>query len=197
MPTRTHSTVPAVATLLAFLMSSVTPTAIAQSSPRPPAKVPQHQEGMSDMKGMKGMHEMPDMNGMKRGPHHVLAMAYRDNLATFARALHGQVARSKSVALDLARPAVGEMRRSFDQMQQHHQAEKTMMGEPMKSSMAETMQHMETHLTGLNERLLALESAVNAGTPEGKAVSEHLTEILKQCAGMSAMPAKAKPHQMK
>jgi hypothetical protein len=56
--------------------------------------MPQHQEGM---KGMQGMME---------GSHHVLAMAYRDNIATFARALRSQVDRSKTVNLDLARPAV-------------------------------------------------------------------------------------------
>ena len=56
---------------------------------------------------------------------------------------------------------------------------------------------METHLATLNEHLSALESEVNASTPDPKKVSEHTTEILKQCASMSAMPGKAKPHHMK
>ena len=55
--------------------------------------------GMKDMKDMKGMGDM------KGGPHHALAMAYGDNLAKFARALQGQVTHSKTVDLDLARPA--------------------------------------------------------------------------------------------
>jgi hypothetical protein len=150
--------------------------------------MPQHQEGMKGMEGMSGMME---------GPHHVLAMAYRDNLAMFARALHGQVARSKTVDLELARPAVAEMRRSFDQMRQHHQAQMTMMGDSTKPAMSGTMPpHTETHLTALSEHLTALESEANASTPDPKTVSAHTAEILRQCAAMSAMPTKANPHQM-
>ena len=173
------------ASLLALLISGATTTGMAQTAPPSPAKMPQHQEGMQGM------------SGMMEGPHHVLAMAYRDNLATFARALRAQVSQSKSVNLDLARPAVAEMRRSFDQMKQHHQAQMTMMGDQPKPAMAGTMQQMDTHLAALNEHLTALESEVNASTPDPKKVSEHTTEILKQCAGMSAMSGKAKPHQMK
>jgi len=192
-----------VAAGLILLLSGATATAMAQVPTPSPGKMPQQQAGMKDM---------PGMSGMTGTPHHVLAMAYRDNLATFARALQGQVTQSKTVNLDLARPAVAEMRRSFDLVKQHHQAQMTMMGDKMmgdkmmggkmmgdktKPPMPETMQGMENHLTALNEHLSALESAVNAGTPDARAVSEHTTEILKQCAKMSAMPAEAKPHQMK
>jgi hypothetical protein len=187
MKTLKHSRVPATAGLLVLLMSGATATGMAQTPSPPPGKMPQHQENMPGM---------PGMSGMMGGPHHVLAMAYRDNLATFARALQGQVAPLKTVNLDLARPAVAEMRRSFDQMQQHHQAQMTMMGDSTKPAMSGTMQYMKTHLTALSEHLTALESEVNASTPDPKKVSEHTTEILKQCAGMSAIPAKAKPHQM-
>jgi hypothetical protein len=185
MKTPTHSMVPAAASLLALLISAVSATGAAQTPTPTPAGMPQHQEGM---KGMQGMME---------GPHHVLAMAYRDNIATFARALRSQVDRSKTVNLDLARPAVSEMRRSFDQMKQHHQAQMSMMGDQARPAMSGTMQQMETRLATLNEHLTALESEVNASTPDPKKVSVHTSEILKQCAGMSAMPGKAKPHQMK
>lgn len=184
MRTRHHSTIPAAAGLLALLMSGASAPAAPQTPTPPPGKMPQQQEAM---KGMDGM------GGMMGGPHHVLAMAYRDNLATFARALQGQVARSKKVDLDLARPAVAEMRRSFNQMQQHHQAQMTMMADHAKPPMSGSMQHMETHVSALNEHLTALEAELNAGTPDPKKVTEHATEILKQADGMSAMPAKAKP----
>ena len=191
MKTRTFSVVSATATLVTLLMSGVTSTGMAQASKTRPGKMPQHQDGMKDMKDMKGM------QGMMGGPHHVLAMAYRDNLATFARALRGQVTQTKSVNLDLARPAVFEMRRSFDQMREHHQAQMKMMGDHAERPMPPGMQHMDTHLAALGEHLTALESEVNASMPDHRQVSEHATAILKQCAEMSAMPAKAKPHQMK
>jgi hypothetical protein len=188
MKTWKHSIVPAAAAVLALFMSSATTPGMAQAPKPSPAKENQHHEGM---KGMQGM------SGMMGEPHHLLAMAYRDNLATFARALRGQITHSKTVNLDLARPAVAEMRRSFDQMRQHHQAQTTMMGASADSAKAGAMQHMETHMTALGEHLTALESEVNAATPDPGKVSEHTSEILKQCAGMSAMPAKDKPHLMK
>jgi hypothetical protein len=181
MKTRHHSTIWAAAGLLALLMSGASAPATTQTPTPPPGKMPQHHQGMEGMGGMMG------------GPHHVLAMAYRDNLATFARALQGQVARSKTVDLDLARPAVAEMRRSFDQMQQHHQAQMTMMAEHATPPMSGSMQHMETNVSALNGHLTALEAELNAGTPDPKKITEHATEILKQTAGMSPMPAKAKP----
>jgi hypothetical protein len=188
MKTRRRSIFAAAATLLAVLMGVVTATGMAQTPPPAPARMSRHHQ---DMNGMQ------DMRGMMVGPHHVLAMAYRDNLATFARALRSQLAQSKVMDLDLARPAVAEMRRSFDQMQQHHQAQMTMMASHPDSSMSGAMQRMEAHLTALGDHLAALESEVNASTPDPEKVSEHTTEIMKECAGMSAMPAKAKLDQMK
>jgi hypothetical protein len=169
------------ATLVLSGMIGVTASGMAQAPTPPPNKTPQHQEGMKRM---------------VRGPHHVLAMAYRDNLATFARAMRGQVTPSKTVDLDLARPAMAEIRRSFDQMKEHHQAQMAMMGPHMAPAMSGTIQHMETHLTALGEHITALESELNGSTPDSKNVLEHTTEILKECTAMSAMPAKAKPHKM-
>ena len=124
------------------------------------------------------------------GPHQALAMAYRDNVATFARAVQRQATLAKTVDLDLARPAVLEMRRSLGQVQQHQQAQMTMMGDQMK-------QHTDTHLTALNEHLTALETELSGTVPDPKKVAAHATEILHQCAGMSSLPAEAKAHQMK
>jgi hypothetical protein len=187
MKTRKHAMVPAVASLLVLLMGGAAAPGMAQTPT--PAKMPQHEEGM---KGMKGMQGMQGMSGMM-GPHDVLAMAYRDNLATFAQALRGQVNHSETVDLDLARPAVAEMRLSFDQMQQHHQAQMAMMGDSPKPAMSEAMQHIETHLTALAKHLSALEAEVEASTPDPKRVSEHASEILKNGTGMSMMPPKGKP----
>ena len=87
------------------------------------------------------------------------------------------------------------MRRSFDQMKAHHQAH-MMMADNTNPAMSEPMQHMEAHLTALAEHLTALESELNAATPSPARASEHTNMILKECAGMSSMPAKGKPHPM-
>ncbi len=190
MKTRKHARVLATTTLLALLMSGAAATAVAQIPTKPSPSTPQHQQGMKDMKGM------PAMSGMMRGPHHMLAMAYRDNLKTFAEVLSGHVAKATTVNLDLARPAVAEVRRSFDQMRQHHQAQVMMMSDHADSAMSAMKRHMETHLTALGEHLTALESEVAASTPDPKKVAEHTTEILKQHAGMAKPPAAAAPHKM-
>lgn len=75
------------------------------------------------------------MAGMMAGPHHALAMAYGENLATFARALNVDASRSNVVNLELARPATAEMRRSFDQMKVHHQAQMSTVGTTMRMPM--------------------------------------------------------------
>ena len=136
------------------------------------------------------------MGGMMGGPHHVLAMAYGATLATFARALQGHVTRSKSVDLDLAKPAVAEMVRNFDQMKEHHAAQMKMMGD-QKQPMAGMEQKHVTEVASLGEHLTALQSEVNLSTPDPRKVAEHTAEILKHCARMSKMSGKAMPHAMK
>ena len=69
---------------------------------------------------------MPMANGAAKtmsGPHHALAMAYGESLATFARAVNEDASQSQTVNVELARPATIEMRRSFDQMKMHHAAQ--------------------------------------------------------------------------
>ena len=142
--------------------------------------MPQHKQGMVDM------------SAMKQEPHHVLAMAYRDNLVTFAKALRQQAGKATTVAPEFAGAAVTEMRRSFDQMHQHHQEHMKTMSEEMKSHMSSMIQEMGTHKTAVEEHLTALEKEVRAGTPNGARVSEHIAEILKHCDAMSTM----KDHKM-
>src|SRR5450759_3798249 len=85
--------------------------ALAQDMPHGQMKHPQ--SGKMDM-------SMMDMSKMMQEPHHVLAMAYQQNLAAFAKALHEQTAGVAPLNLEFARAAVAEMRRSFDQMGLHH-----------------------------------------------------------------------------
>lgn len=185
MKIRNLSAVACAVALVTILMSGTADAGMAQTPKPSSQKPPMHQGG----KNAKA--DMPTMVG---GPHHVLAMAYRDNLANFARALRGDVARSKTVVADLARPAISEMRRSFEQLQLHAQAA---MAGSADSVMSARMQHLESHMAALGQHLTALETEVNGSAPDPAAVTAHTTEILKQCAEMSAMPAKGKPHQMK
>jgi hypothetical protein len=188
----TRSFIPGATSILAILLSaSAVPDLTAQNPTSPP-----HHQDSTKAKAKKAMPDAMRMSAMMKGPHQVLAMAHRDNIATFARALRGHLAASTVIDLELARPAVAEMRRSFDQMKAHHQAQMMMVHDSTKAAMPESMRHMETHLTALGEHLSALESDLSGSTPNQSSVSEHTAAIMKECAGMSSMAAKGKPHQM-
>lgn len=159
-----------VASSLALLLSAAGARGSAQAPAQSLRKTPQ------------------DMMTVPDGSHQALLMAYRDNVATFARAIQRQATLAKAVDLGLARPAIAEMRRSFAQIQLHHQALATMDDQ--------SKQRRETRLAALNEHLTALEAELNGATPDPKKVAAQATEILHQCAGVP-LPAEAKPLSMK
>ena len=152
--------------------------AIAQDMPHGQMKHPQ-----SDKMDMS----MMDMSKMMQEPHHVLAMAYQQNLAAFAKALHEQTAQATSVNVEFASAAVAEMRRSFDQMQQHHQEHMKTMSAEMHAKMGAMMQQMETHRTELNTQLTALEQEVQSATPDAKKVSTLAADVQTHLDAMSKM----------
>ena len=126
-----------------------------------------------------------DMSKMMREPHHILAMAYKENLASFTKALRDQVSGSSTVNSEFANAAVTEMRRSLTQMEQHLQEHmKTMSGDMNMSGMA---QQMETHLAPIREHLGELEKDLQAATPDPKKVLVHTDEILKHLNAVSQM----------
>ena len=101
------------AILVALLLGALSAmTAIAQT------KKVQSQPATQGMKEMSHDHMMM---AMANEPHHVLAMAYKDNLVSFAKALRQEAAKATAVNPEFARAAVAEMKRSFEQMQEHHQ----------------------------------------------------------------------------
>lgn len=188
MPFPRRKTSLARSALLAILLAGTTATVVAQTPKTAPKAMPQHMQGMKPMSGM---------NGMMEGPHHALAMAYRDNLTTFARAVQADVSRSRTVDLELARPAAAEMRRSFDQMVEHHKGQLASGGPHMDPAMMGMMKDMEAHIAALGEHLTAFETEVAGSAPDPKQVTMHTAAILKECAGMSMKPMNATSHQMK
>lgn len=159
-------------------------TGMPATATQAPAKKPMHPSGMMGMAAMQGE------------PHHLLAMAYKDTLVTFAKSLRQATADATTVDTVFARAAAEEMTRSFAQMQAHHVDHLKTMDEKMKASMADMMKQMDTHHAAIQEHLTALETAVQAATPEAKAIATHATAIVTQCEGMSKMQSGMKPHKM-
>ena len=182
----------AFATMVAMILIVSGAAAISQqgSSGMPPGsnpspgKMPQHHQ------------EMMDMSAMMQEPHHVLAMAYQANLVNFAKALSQKAAEAKTVNPEFARAAVAEMKRSFDQMLQHHQGHMKAMDGKMHAPMADMMKQMDAHHSAIQEHLAALDKEVQTSAPDSKGISTHIAEILKQCEGMSKMHAGTREPKM-
>lgn len=120
-----------------------------------------------------------DMSKMMQEPHHVLAMAYMQNLAAFAKALRDQTDSTKSVDAEFARAAVAEMRRSFDATQQHMADNMKSNSADMQSHMSMMMQGMDTHISAIKQSLTALEHEIQADTPSATKISASAGEIVK------------------
>jgi hypothetical protein len=146
---------------------------------------------------------MMDMPAMMNEPHHQLAMAYKENMVNFAKALRQATTDTNTVNTPFARVAVAEMKRSFDQMQEHRQEHmKAMdgkmkaMDEKMKTDMAGMMKDMDTKTAAIKEDLAALDKEVDASAPDSKRISSFVDDILKNCDGMSKMHGDSMEHKM-
>ena len=163
MKTRTYTTILSVAALMLFSTAG----ALAQTK---------HHD-MSKM----------DMSAMMSEPHHALAMAYKQNIGTFAKALHDQAQGSSPLNASFARDAVAEIKRSLDQMESHHGEHMSTMSEEMRSHMAMMMKDMEVHRSMLKNAVSALEQDVRADQLDSKRVAADSASILEHLDAMSKM----------
>jgi alpha-L-fucosidase len=172
MKPKAHTTILAVIALTLFSAADM----LAQTEHQHGAQKPM-QHDMSKM----------DMSAMMNEPHHLLAMAYMKNLGTFAKTLHDQAASTSPLNAKFARVAVGEMKRSLDQMEEHHGEHMKMMSEEMRSHMATMMKDMDMHRSMLKDSVSALEKDVQADQPDSKQVAADSANVLKNLDEMSKM----------
>jgi hypothetical protein len=131
--------------------------------------------------------------GMTEEPHHLLAMAYAENMATFAKTLRNKIDAAKSVDGDFARAAVIEIRRSFDTMQQHL-GEHTRTMPASNGGHAGMMQAMNAHVSAIRLSITALEREIEAAAPQASKVSERAAEIIKHIDEMAHAHGEHKGH---
>ena len=142
-----------------------------------------HQDagGMPQGTMSKNQGGMMDMSAMMQEPHHQLAMAYKQNLENFAKALRDEAAKTTTVNPEFARDAVSEMKRSFDLMQQHHQDHMKTINDKMKAHMSDMMKQMEAQDAAIKEALAGLDKEVQNSAPDSKNISNYVDAILKNC----------------
>lgn len=137
-----------------------------------------------------------DHRMMSSEPHHVLAMAYHQNLATFTTALQEHAVRTGPIQAEFARDAAAEMRRSFDKMKDHHQEHVKSMTPEMHARMGEMMKQMETHKGELDGQIAALEQEVRLSTPDPGKVAKLAAGVNTHLAAMAKMKANGKGTKM-
>lgn len=178
---------------------------------KPPAQA--GEESSKQMDGSMNISKMMDDG------HDVLAMAYMQNVAAFARTLKDRVDSAKSVDADFARAAVAEMRRSFDTMQQHMTEHKKTMPAEMQSqagmqshagmqspsgtqsgagmqSHGAMMQGEDQHLLEIRQTLELLERQVDSNSPRANKISERAAVIIKHIEMMAMSSGGHKDHKM-
>lgn len=175
------------AVLVVALVVVSADAALSQQGSMGTPKVKGHANEMSDHH-----QDMMDMSAMMRDPHHVLAMAYRDNMVVFATALRKQAAPDSTVDPAFARAAVAEMKRSFAQMQLHYQEHVNVASAEMKAQMADAIATQNTQDQALQSDLTALDEEVQTSTPDSKTISTLVGDILERCNGRAAMKTVAK-----
>jgi hypothetical protein len=117
-------------------------------------------------------------------PHQVLAMAYKESVATFARALRNQ-ARAGSLSSDFARAASAEISRSLDQLDEHHREHVKTMSADMRSKMAAMIKEMDLRSSKLRDGARVLEKDVGEYTLNSTQIATDSDEILRQLDDMS------------
>ena len=138
-----------------------------------------------------------DMASMMNEPHAALAMAYGHNLATFGKTLHDQAKGTGPLDVGLARTAVAEIRRSFDQMEAHHAEHAKTMNTDMRARMATQMKDMDAHRVMLRDAVVALENDVRVAQPDAKQVALDSANLRKHLDEMSKMHDAKKGKEMK
>jgi len=117
-------------------------------------------------------------------PHKILAMAYKENVATFARALRDQ-AHAGSLSSDFARAAASEISRSIDQLDGHYREHLKTMSAEMRSKMAAMVKEMDLRNSKLKDAARVLDKDVGEYTLNSTQIATDSDEILKQLDDMS------------
>jgi hypothetical protein len=153
----------------------------------PSAVIAQHKHTQSGQTkaGMAGMQS--EMAKMMKSPHHMLMTAHLMSMSEFARALRTQAVKPEPLDVEFARAAVAELRHNLDAIEAIHQQHMQAMSAEMKSKMQMMMEKMEKGRATLKDQVSALESDVQAVTPDNKQVLADTSALLNHLRMMSKM----------
>jgi hypothetical protein len=135
--------------------------------------------------GMAGMKS--EMAMMMKSPHHMLMTAHMKSMAEFAKGLRDQAMKPEPLDVEFARAAVAELRHNLDAMEAIHQKHMETMSAEMKAKMQMMMEKMDKDSSMVKDLVAALETDVQAATPDSRQVAMHASALLKHFGMMSKM----------
>lgn len=137
----------------------------------------------------KKMHKGTMMSEMGKSHQHMVMMAYRQNVLTFAKALRDMAKNGAIQDIELARNAFSEIKRSMDKMDEIHQTHMNKMSAEMREKMKPMMEKMQAERAAVREHVVALEKTLQADTPAAREVETHAAALVLQLEKMK-MPDK-------
>lgn len=117
---------------------------------------------------------------MRLESHHVLAMAYRADLDTFAKSLREEIKRTKTVDPVLAKSMLAEMQRSFFRMAWQHELHLQSLSPAMRAKMSAELQQVNQRGAQIVKELRGLKTDLQAGTPAAESVVLRLDDLIAQ-----------------
>lgn len=135
---------------------------------------------------------MMEMAAMKKSPHHLVMMAYRHNVLTFAKSLRDMTAGGKLEDVELARNAFAEIKHSMEKMDEIHQSHMGKMSAEKLEMMKPMMEKMQAEKAIVKEHFLALEKALQMDMPDASEIGKHATALVSQIEKMDKSDKKMK-----
>lgn len=127
------------------------------------------------------MQQHPAMHqAMMRNPQHLLMMAHHRNLVTFGRKLGIVAQQGETVPAEFARTAIGEMRRSAEEMEKYRASS-------MRDVPTDMRKMMDEHLVNVKTHLRQLEDLAKKDRIQSQEVINHLQFLSDGCADCGMM----------
>lgn len=135
---------------------------------------------------------MMEMAAMHKSPHHLVMMAYRNNVLTFAKTVRDMTTGGKLEDVDLARNAFAEIKHSMEKMDDIHKTQMGKMSAEKLEMMKPMMEKMKAENVIVKEHFLALEKALQADKPDAREVNKHAAALVLQLEKMDMSDKKMK-----
>ena len=138
-----------------------------------------------------GQQDQAKIEPSTREPHVAMSTAYLRNIGVFARLLQEQARVGSLMDAKSARAAVAEIKRSLDQMEEHHREHLKLLSGAQTT--ATTTREMDMNRSAIKNAVGALENDVLADPLDSKLIAADCARLLMQLEKMPEISLPKKP----